>query len=244
MLYTDLLTLAVPPTLQATATVTNGNTNNVSDGNTLKVGSKTYRFKTTPVAINDVKIGADADTSFANLVAAINGTGTPGTEYFTGTTANADVTSSAVVTHVITLTAIPVGFLGNTIALVAVGTYITVSGSTLSGGIGGSLENATLDDDIAYTTDPVDVSHYNEAIAYLLIRSHVGATGTLDIKFQLSHDLKNWIDAGDAFVQVTTADSLTIKKLTANFGKYLRAIVTLGGTAPEYVIDLKVAAKG
>lgn len=239
----DILKLQVLPLVAASATVTNGNTNNVADGNTLRIGSKTYRFKDTPAAINDVQIGSDADESFDNLVAAINGTGTPGTEYFTGTVADLSVTSSAVVSHVITLTAITPGSAGNEIALVRVGTYITVSAATLGGGSGGTLEKLTLDTGATYYTDIFDMSQYTEAIAFLVVRSHVGSGGTLDVKFQLSPDGENWID-GDAFAQVTTVDSVTIKRLTDIFGKYMRAVITLGGTAPEYVIDLKIAAKG
>lgn len=239
----DTLKLQILPLVAASATVTNGNTNNVSDGNTLRIGSKTYRFKDTMAAINDVKIGASADASFANLVKAINGTGTAGVEYFAGTVADLKVTSSAVDTHVITLTAILPGSPGNEIALVRVGTYITVSAATLGGGSGGVAEKLTLDTAGAYYTDVFDMSPYTEAIAFLVVNSHVGSGGTLDVKFQLSPDRKNWVD-GDAFTQVTTADAVTIKRLTDIFGQYMRAVITLGGTTPEYVIDLKIVAKG
>lgn len=239
----DVLKLQVLPLVAASATVTNGNTNNVTDGNTLRIGSKTYRFKDTPAAINDVQIGASADASFDNLVAAINGTGTPGTEYFAGTVADLLVTSSAVDTHVITLISILGGSVSNEIALVRVGTYITVSAATLGGGSGGVAEKLTLDAAGTYNTDIFDMSPYTEAIAFLNTRSHVGSTGTLDVKFQLSPDGENWVD-GDAFVQVTTADTVTIKRLTNIFGKYMRAVITLGGTTPEYMVDLKIVAKG
>jgi hypothetical protein len=64
------------------------------DGDSLTFKSHTYRFKNTMLAANDVKIGADAATSYANLVAAFNGTGTPGVEYYAGTTASAHLTAS------------------------------------------------------------------------------------------------------------------------------------------------------
>lgn len=43
---------------------------NPADGNTITIDGKTYTFKTTPAAANDVKIGADAKTTLANLCAA------------------------------------------------------------------------------------------------------------------------------------------------------------------------------
>lgn len=43
---------------------------NPADGNSITIDGKTYTFKTTPAAANDVKIGADAKTTLANLCAA------------------------------------------------------------------------------------------------------------------------------------------------------------------------------
>lgn len=239
----DTLKLSILAKVAASATITNGNTNNVADGNTITIGSKVYQFKDTPAAINDVQIGASADASFSNLVAAINGSGTPGTEYFEGTVADLNVTSSAVASHVITLTAITAGAEGNLIALAKSGTYITLSAATLGGGTGGLVENMTIDAAKTLYTDVIDLSEYTEAIAFLRVRSHVGATGTLDVKFQLSPDGVNWVDSGDAFTQVTTADTVTFKRFTDVFGQYVRAVIVTAGTAPEYVIDLKVVGK-
>lgn len=76
---------------------------NPSDGNTLTLGGKVYRFKTTMAAINDVQIGASATDTALSLKKAINLDGVAGTDYYTGTTANA-IYSATVVTTVITLT--------------------------------------------------------------------------------------------------------------------------------------------
>lgn len=43
---------------------------NPVDGNSITIDGKTYTFKTTPAAANDVQIGADAKTTLANLCAA------------------------------------------------------------------------------------------------------------------------------------------------------------------------------
>lgn len=63
---------------------TNGS--NPADGDTVTVRDKTYRFKNTMAAANDIKIGANIDATLLSLVHAVNGTGTVGTDYFTGTT--------------------------------------------------------------------------------------------------------------------------------------------------------------
>lgn len=43
---------------------------NPADGNSITIDGKTYTFKTTPAAANEVEIGADAKTTLANLCAA------------------------------------------------------------------------------------------------------------------------------------------------------------------------------
>jgi hypothetical protein len=84
--------------------VLTSNATNVTDGDTVTIGTTVYRFKDTMAAAYDVKIGADAATTLDNLKAAINGTGTAGVEWFAGTaahptvvaTTNADTTQKVV----------------------------------------------------------------------------------------------------------------------------------------------------
>jgi hypothetical protein len=78
------------------AYLTSNNTN-VSNGDTVVIGAKTYTFKTalTP-SEGEVLIGGSADASLLNLINAINHTGTPDTDYSCAA-ANADVVADAVV---------------------------------------------------------------------------------------------------------------------------------------------------
>jgi hypothetical protein len=76
---------------------------NPADGATLTLGGKTYRFKSTLAAINDVQIGATAADTALALKKAINLDGVAGTDYYTGTTANV-IFSATVATTVITIT--------------------------------------------------------------------------------------------------------------------------------------------
>lgn len=117
--------------IAATATLTSNNTN-VSDANTVTIGTKVYTFKTalTPTE-GEVLIGADADASLLNLIRAINHSGTPDTDYKCAA-ANANVTAATSVTaHAFVITAIVVpGLSGNEIALAKVATTLTWSPST------------------------------------------------------------------------------------------------------------------
>jgi len=122
---------------QATGTITSNGTN-VSNGDTVTVGGKTYTFQTTLTNVDgNVHVGASAAASLTNLTNAINGSGgTPGTDYAVATTANTAVTASTTAT-VITLTAIEAtepGTKGNAVTLAETAATLTTSGATLSGG--------------------------------------------------------------------------------------------------------------
>ena len=64
---------------------------NPAPAETVTVGTITYTWIAAPAAPYDVDIGAAVADSQANLVAAINGSGTDGVEYFAGTLQNPDV---------------------------------------------------------------------------------------------------------------------------------------------------------
>lgn len=96
----------------------------------------------------------------------------------------------------------------------------------------------------SFNSDPIDLGSFIEAILFLPVTAHAGTTPTLDAKIQYSSDKINWADSGDAATQVTTTNSLTFKKLTANFGKWVRVVFTIGGTAsPTYTVTPSIAAK-
>lgn len=242
---TAIITPRVIDTLVATAVLTSDETN-IADGATVVIGSKTYRFKNTMALPYDVKRGADADTSLANLVAAINGSGTSGTEYYAGTLAHPLVTASAVSSHASTLTAIDIGYAANSIVTTGA-THLTFAAATMTGGVGGDLKGVAINGDSNGATvysDPIDLSYYNEVIAFLNITAHAGTNPTLDVSFEISPDGLTWMASGDAFAQVTTSDAMILKRLTANFGRYVRAKLVTAGTSPAYTLALYLVAKG
>lgn len=71
-----------------------------ADGETVSIGDVTYTFKTAlsedagDAVANEVLIGASAAASLDNLKAAINDSGTEGTNYSTGTVAHPEVTAT------------------------------------------------------------------------------------------------------------------------------------------------------
>ncbi len=129
----------------ATGVITSDNTE-IADGDTVTIGGRVYTFRDTLAQVDDVKRhGTTADTTLANLRAAINLTGTEGVEYFAGQTINADVTCSAVAAHAVTLTAKTKGVIGNLITLVKSAAHLTLSGLSagkLSGGVDGTVGGA------------------------------------------------------------------------------------------------------
>jgi flagellar hook protein FlgE len=112
-------------------------TANATAGETVTIGGTTYTFETTLGSSPDeVQIDpTSAANTLTNLADAINGTGTAGTNYSTGTTANTSVTATAG-TGTLTLTAAQSGTAGDSIATTA--TWGTFGGTTLSGGTAGS----------------------------------------------------------------------------------------------------------
>lgn len=129
--------LATANLTAATKILTTDNTE-LTDGDTVTIGSIVYRFKDTPALAYDVKRhGTTADTTMGNLIKAINGTGTPGTEYFAGTLANTQVTAGALAAHAFTVTASTSGTAGNLIAIAEASSHLSwASGAVfLSGGL-------------------------------------------------------------------------------------------------------------
>lgn len=126
--------------VRATATLTSDATN-VTDGDTVTIDGKVYRFKDTMAAVNDVKRGASAAVSLDNLKAAINGTGTAGTEWFAGTVAHTTVTATTNTDTTQVIQAIHYGTAGNAIVVSEASTHL--SWGSVSGGAEGSAFNLT-----------------------------------------------------------------------------------------------------
>ena len=84
---------------------------------------------------NEIKIGADADTTLANLKAAINGSTGAGSTYAYATEASTEVVAGAIAAHALTLTAIAVDATGNSLASTQTSAHLSFGGATFSGGV-------------------------------------------------------------------------------------------------------------
>ena len=118
---------------KATGTITSSGVN-VSANDTVTIDTKVYTFVAVPATEGDVKIGADAAASLDNLKAAINHSGTPGTDYYC-VRAHPTVEATTNTDTVQTLQALIGGVAGNSIALAKSAVTLTVSATTLTGAI-------------------------------------------------------------------------------------------------------------
>lgn len=121
------------------ATTTLTVSGSVVNNSTVVIGSKTYKFKTTlstaPTVPNEVLIGANAEASIDNLVKAITGAATEGTNYSTGTVKNTEVTATKASSSTMTVTALTAGTDGNYIYTTAAGNYLAFTGIRMTGGV-------------------------------------------------------------------------------------------------------------
>lgn len=152
----------VQPT-QAHCTITTDNTD-VADADTVTVLGVTYRFKNTLAQNLDVHRTGTADTTLGNLAKIIMDNGVPDTDYKLtggagdGTAARADVTSSTVSSHAITLTLVNLASQRGTLGNALTEPSGTITGNHLaftawSGGVDGTtgeVGTITADDSNIY----------------------------------------------------------------------------------------------
>lgn len=162
---------------------------------------------------NEILIDVDADTSLTNLKKAINGEAGGGTNYSTATTASTQVTSSAVASHALTITAIAEGTVGNSIATTKTAVTLSWGATTLTGGTD-NLPLFTITGDVLYAVIGICKTSLTGAGA----KGEVGFAGNLA-----------------AAIPQFTAASLTANKIIDSTG-----IIT-PGTAPKTTPALAAA---
>lgn len=116
-------------------------TGQATDGQTVTIGSTVYTWKTTlssaPTVAYEVLRGVDAAASVANLVKAINDSGTIGTHYSLGTARHPTVTAIDDTGDVVTVTAKTPGSAGNSIATTDNSSNMGWASTTLANGADG-----------------------------------------------------------------------------------------------------------
>ncbi len=127
----DVTNLGADP-IAAEGTVTF--TNNVSNGDTLTIDSKVYTFQSTLTDVDgNIQIGGSSVTTRANLIAAINLTGTPGTDYANSMTLHPTVSASQPGSEPL-ITAKTAGSGGNSIAFTTTASNLSLDGGGTLGG--------------------------------------------------------------------------------------------------------------
>lgn len=132
--------IAIPPVAAVAATGTLSASANFADGDTVTIDSggnqRVYRFKNTMSAAYDVqRDGSTLAASLANLAAAIDASGTPGTEYYAGTLAHPTVSTSVLGASSLKVVADTAGIGGNSIVTTETSSVASWGGGTLTGGI-------------------------------------------------------------------------------------------------------------
>lgn len=176
----------------ATAVLTSDLTE-VTDGDTVTIGTganeRIYRFKDTMAQAYDVKRdGATPDTTLANLAAAINGTGTAGVEWYAGTVLHPDVSSSAVASNALTLSAKVAGAAGNNIAKAESSSHLDFdgAGAEFTGGL--DAETVTIGS-IVYRFKNTMLAAYDvkigvsAAVSLDNLKAAINGTGTAGVEW-------------------------------------------------------------
>jgi hypothetical protein len=125
----------------------------VADGDTVVLGAtggtpRTYRAKTTPIAIGDVAIGSTTDGSafLANLKKAINGTGIGnGTDYFAGTLPAPEIIASTLTGSTLLLAFRTLGTGGNAYTTTEISSHLSFGAGTMTGGVTIAAATVTID---------------------------------------------------------------------------------------------------
>lgn len=117
---------------------------NVSNLDTVTIGTKTYTFETTLTDVDgNVKIGASASDSIDNLIAAITRGPGGGTIYAQSTIKHTLVTAAAGAGDTMDCTALTAGTGGNTIATTETSATASWGNATLTGGTDGQKADLT-----------------------------------------------------------------------------------------------------
>jgi len=141
---------------------------NVTDGDTCTIGTTVYRFKNTLAAAYDVKIGASAAITLDNLKAAINATGTAGTEYFAGTLAHPTVIATTNTDTVQTIRAKTIGTAANSIATTETAATLSWGAGTMANGV--ATTNAKI---VIGTRTYIATKTLHESLGYEAVADYV-----------------------------------------------------------------------
>lgn len=143
------------------------------DGDQVILGAKTYTFRTalsSPAVINEVLIGVSAATALDNIALAVDKGSTEGTQYSTGTTANATISSSTNADTTQIFTADTAGIAGNLLMSRSTSAHLSFAFPNLTGGLAATTYGAggyalSFAGVCPHRNVPVEVNVWSETIA-------------------------------------------------------------------------------
>lgn len=236
-----------------------------ANNDTLLIGltgfTQTYTFKTTLTgAANEIKIAASVAAQATNIYEAINAGANAGTDYGTGTAANAFLTASAPVGAVVTLTDKLAVSRQLTWAL-SQGVGATISIRTMVGGATGTLL-ATLtagvtsvynsfslaSEDLSAYTIPALFTGTSAAIQvggrpFTLRFKGAGISSGIAMNYQTSTDGTNWADHVTAISNVTNSHTVAAPQMIAPAelnAEYVRLNITTNANTADAKVDGRV----
>lgn len=241
---------AMVPADYATSTLTSTGTA-VADGATVTINTRVYTARTALSyaggVADEVLIGSTADGSafLANLKKAINGTGTAGTDYGIGTTANTDVVADTLTATTLKVWARTLGTTPNAYPTTETSAQLSWADTTLGGGTGTSDPGVTAAGatftigDITYTgvlrlAESIGMTSVanqvlwvtSEAVFLDNIKSAVNASGTPGTDYSTATPRNPYVWAGTntnttqaftAHLSGTAGNSIATTETMANY---------------------------
>lgn len=232
-----------------------------ANNDNIKIGltgfEQTYTFKTSLTgAANEVKIGADATATAANLSAAINAGSGSGTTYGTGTVANAFVSSTASVTvvsltdRIATARQLAWSISQTTGATISIRTLIGgVTGNllaTMTAGIVASFNSFSLaSEDLSVATIPALFTGASDPAyiggkSFILRFKGASISSGIAMNYQTSSDGVNWSDHVTAISNVTNSHTVAAPQFVFPaelVTEYLRLNIATNANTADAKVD-------
>lgn len=154
---TGIITFLTPPGVKATGTLTT--TGQPSNGETITLNGKVYTFQTVLTNSNgNVLIGVDTETTYDNLIAAVNLAAGAGTLYAASTTLHPTISASEGTGTDVLFTAKTAGTAGNSLTTVEALSNATFANATLTGGANGTITvSGEFDVPVRFDSDKINL---------------------------------------------------------------------------------------
>jgi hypothetical protein len=224
-------------------------TANMSDGNSVTIGTTKYTFREVLAAAYDVLIDVSASVTIDNLIAAINGAAGESSTYGTGTVAHPDVTAAIGIGDTMDITAKVIGVAGNAIDTTELSTVASWTAGHMASGVDAIANEVVVTGAITTCIDNLVAAATGAAGVGTTYSTGTTAHTTVDVtKASGTEVLATAKSIGVAGNAIDTEDTMTNADWTAG---HLANGVAVGvandvlvGTAEESIDNLVLAITG